>query len=176
MAGQTAVTSAPKVGAPGEPSDEHTARNGAIYSATSEEASAEIVPGIMVQATTGSSDYGAKIITAITNKLAGISTRAHDYGDLDLGTTGYKPGATFGVGRKGRFFVRIEENVTPTSAVRVRCVATGNEVAGAFRATADSTDCLDCSAFAKWVRTSLAADGVGELEIDMSNASLAVGP
>lgn len=174
MAGQTSVTTAPLVGTPGEPADLNTARDGRVVSATNAEASAEIRMGIMVQ--TGTGDTDVKIITGITNKLAGIVVRAHDFGDLDRGATGYTPGATFGVARTGRWFVQIEENVTPTSDVRVRCVAGGSEVAGIFRATADSTDCLELTPFAKWVRTALASDGVAELEINMVNADLAVGP
>lgn len=169
---QTSVSSAPKIGLPGEPADQHTAKNGRVVSGTSEEASAEILTGIMVKAGTG--DYGVLKLTATTNRLVGITTREQDFGDLELGDTGYKPGATFGIARTERWFVRIEENVTPASDVRVRCVAAGNEVAGAFRATADSTDCLDLTPLAKWVRTALAADGVGELEIDMTNIDLAV--
>jgi hypothetical protein len=169
---QTSVTTAPKVGTPGEPADLYTAHNGMVTSGTSEEASAEIAFGLMVKAGTG--DYGVLKLTAVTNKLAGITVRAHDFGDLELGDTGVKPGATFGIARKGRWFVRIEENVTPASDVRVRAVVTGNEVAGIFRATADSTDCIDLTALAKWVRTALAADGVAELEIDLTNADLAV--
>jgi hypothetical protein len=169
---QTAVAAAPKIGLPGEPGDMQSAKNGRVDSRTSEEASAEIRTGIMVQAGTG--DFGAKILTATTNKLVGITTRSHDFGDLELGDTGYKPGATFGTARSERWFVRIEENVTPASDVRVRCVAAGAEIAGAFRATADSTDCIDITPCAKWVRTSLAADGIGEVEIDMSGIELAV--
>lgn len=169
---QTSVTVNPQVGRPGEPATEQAAKNGSVVSATSEEASAEIAIGIMVKAGTG--DYGVLKLTAVTNKLAGITTRSHEYGDLEIGDTGYKPGATFGLARTETWFVRIEENVTPASDVRVRAVAAGNEVAGAFRATADSTDCIDLTALAKWKRTSLAADGVGELEINMALVDLAV--
>lgn len=169
---QSTVTTNPTIGLPGEPSDMQSAVNGRVDSATSEEASAEIRTGIMVQAGTG--DFGAKILTATTNRLKGITTRSHDFGDLELGVTGYLPGATFGVAKSERWFVRIEENVTPASDVRVRCVAVSAEIAGAFRATADSTDCIDLTPCAKWIRTALAADGIGELEIDMANIDLAV--
>lgn len=172
MAGQTTVTKNPAVGLPGSPSDLATSDGEGIISGTSEEASAEIVRGLVVQATTTNSDYGAKIITATTNKLLGIVLRSNDASDTELGATGWKPGATFPVGRSGRYFVVIEENVTPTSSVRVRCAGTGT--IGAFRATADATNCLDITPFAKWVRTSLAADGVGEVDVDFTNAALAV--
>lgn len=172
---QTAVTTAPLVGRPGEPADEHTARNGRVISALQAEASAGMIPGIMVQHGTGDTD--CKVLTATTNKLKGIVVRTHDISDLDfdlVGNTGYKPGAEVPLARTERWFVRIEENVTPTSDVRVRCVAAGSEIAGSFRATADSTDCIEITGFAKWVRTALAADGVAEVEIDMANADLSV--
>lgn len=168
---QTSVTSAPKIGIPGSAADLQTALNGTVDTAQSEEASAEITFGVMVKAGTG--DRGALKCTATTNVLRGISFRAHSYADSQVGDTGVKPGTFFGVGQKGRFFVLIEENVTPTSDVRVRMVATGNEIAGAFRATADSTDCIELTPLARWVRTALAADGVAELEIDLTNAALA---
>jgi hypothetical protein len=172
---QTEVTTAPLVGTPGRPADEHTAQNGQVVSATSEEASALIPFGVMVKQ--GSGDYGALKLTATTNAFIGISFRSNDFAvglEIDESTGNLKPGATFGVARKGRFFVLIEEDVTPASDVRVRCVATGNEVAGAFRATADSTDCVDLTGLARWIRTADADDGVGELEIDMTNIGLAV--
>lgn len=172
---QTEVTTAPLVGTPGRPADEYTAQNGQVASATSEEASALIPFGIMVKKGTG--DYGALLMTATSNALLGISYRSNDFAvglEIDESTGNLKPGATFGVARKGRFFVLIEEDVTPTSDVRVRAVAGGSEVAGAFRATADSTDCIDLTGLAQWVRTADADDGVAELEIDMTNIGLAV--
>ncbi len=172
---QTAVSTAPAVGLPGEPADMHSSTEGRVVSRLQAETTNGIVPGIMVQRGTG--DYDIKRLTATTNKLEGITVRTHDVSDLDfdfINSTGYKPGAEVPVARTERWFVKIEENVTPASDVRVRCVAVGNEVAGAFRATADSTDCMELTAFAHWVRTALAADGVGELEIDMNMADLAV--
>lgn len=171
---QTSVTDAP-IGVPGDIADLHTARNGRRPARTSEEASAVILPGVMVKHGTG--DYGCLKLTATSNVLDGIAIRAHDFAvgsEIDESTGGYKPGCTFAVGQSGSYFVRIEEDVTPTSDVRVRCVATGNEVAGAFRATADSTDCVDLTGLARWVRTAAAADGVGELWIDLANINLAV--
>jgi hypothetical protein len=76
--------------------------------------------------------------------------------------------------RKGRIFVRPEDAVTPTSEVHVRAVATVAEVAGAFRGTNDgTTDTIDITGFAKW-HTSAGAGEIAILEIDMTQASLAV--
>lgn len=172
---QSTVPLAPLVGRPGEPADELTGRVGRVVSAISEETTAGIIPGIMVKRGTG--DYGVKILTAVTDKLHGVVVRTHEVGDLDfdlVNATGFKPGAEIPVARSERWFVRIEENVSPGLDVRVRCVAAGSEVAGSFRTTADSTDCIEITPLARWVRTALAADGVGELEIDMANIDLAV--
>ena len=171
---QTSVTDAP-IGVPGDIADLNTARNGQRSSAKSEEASATIPFGVMVKRGTG--DYGVLKCTAVANVLAGVTVRSHDFAvglGVDETTGGLKPGAHFAVAQRGRYFVVIEEDVTPTSDVRVRCVAAGNEVAGAFRATADSTDCVDLTPLARWVRTADADDGVAELEIDMNNIGLAV--
>jgi hypothetical protein len=171
---QTTVTAAP-IGCPGDIADGDTVRNGRRPARRSEEASAVILPGIMVKRGTG--DYGVLKLTATTNVLDGISVRSHDVAigtEVDETTGGYKPGAVFASAQTGSYFVLIEEDVTPSSDVRVRCVATGDEVAGAFRTSADSTDCVDLTPCAKWVRTALAADGVGELWIDMNNIGLAV--
>lgn len=171
---QTSVTDAP-IGCPGDIADEWTVRNGRRPARMSEEASAVILLGIMVKHGTG--DYGALKLTATTNVLDGITVRSHDFAvglEVDETTGGYKPGAHFAVGQTGSYFVKIEQDVTPASDVRVRCVAAGNEVAGAFRATADGTDCIDLTPCARWIRTAAAADGVGELWIDMNNIGLAV--
>lgn len=166
---QTAVTPAP-IGVPGDIADLHTARNGFMPAATSEEVSAEIPFGTMVRRGVG--DRGVLKLSATNQILAGIAVRAHDFADSERGEIGLKPGATFALGVKGRFFVRIEQDVTPTSDVRVRAVVTGNEIAGIFRATADSTDCIEITPYARWVRTASAADGVAELDIDLTHVSL----
>jgi hypothetical protein len=138
----------------------------------SEEASAEIPFGVMVKQ--GTADNGALKLTATSNKLVGLVVHTHGYAkDNELGSTGLKPKTTLKVLTKGRAWVKVEEAVTPSSAVKVRAVASGGEVAGAFRDTADSTDCIDCSAFMRYV-TSAAADGFAMVDIDMSGRNDAV--
>lgn len=173
---QTAVAAAPDFGVPGDIADLQTARSGVIDSAKSEETSAEIPFGVMT--CQGTADEGAKLLNtsaaAMVGKLLGISVRSHDFAiGSELGSTGLKPGAMFGCGKKGRFKVLVEEAVTPSSDVRVRAVAAGDEVKGAFRATADGADCVDCSAFCKYI-TSAGEDEVAVVEVDMANSNLAV--
>ena len=141
-------------------------RGHVIEPMTSAEASASIPFGVMVK-------NGGLKITATTSKLAGVVAHNHAYNvDSELDANGLRPKATFGLVRKGEVRVLLEENVAIGDAVRVRAVVAGAEKAGAFRTTADSTDCIDISAFASW-RSAGSAGGYATLSIDMDNANLA---
>lgn len=142
---------------------------------TSEESSAEIPFGVMVAR--GTDDGLVKLLhtsaAAMETELHGIVVFGQSYAkDSQLGTTGLKPKVTFDVLQRGRIYVTVEETVAPGDAVRVRAVATGGEVKGAFRTTADSTDCVDISLFARWIRGATTG-GLAVVEIDMTNAMLA---
>lgn len=169
---QTSVSDRMPVGIPGQLADLHTAEFGDVVSATNEEASAEVPFGVMLK--DGTDDDLVKLLNATNNKLAGVSVFAHNFAKpVQLGDTGLKSGVTFGVLRKGRIYVLVEDAVTPASEVHVRAVAAGLEVKGAFRGTADGTDTIDCTGFAKYT-ASAGAGEVAVVEIDMSQASLAV--
>lgn len=103
--------------------------------------------------------------------FAGVVVHSHDYSpDIEIGSTGVKAKMTMSVLQKGRIYVLPEENVTPGDAVRMRVVVAGNEVAGSFRTTADSTDCINLSKVARWVTTgSTSVPAV--LEIDITGAA-----
>lgn len=145
--------------------------NGDIGSYLSEEASAEIPFGVMLGQ--GTSERGALKLAATSDKLIGVLMHSHAYAkDTELGDTGLKPGVTLGVKYKGRAWVLVEETVTPASDVLVRCIAVGAEVAGAFRDTADASDCVDISAWCRYVRgTVTLASGVtvAMVEFDVTN-------
>ena len=129
------------------------------------EASAEIPFGTMVARATG----GAEQLDAGDDNLVGIVIRDHAY-DIpnELGDTGLKPTVVMTVLSKGRIWVPVEEAVTDLSGpVRVRHTVTGNEVPGAFRTTADSTDCIDCSAFARWIGASVTSNGATLAEVEI---------
>jgi len=133
------------------------------------EASAEIPFAVMVKQ--GTDPHEVLKLTAITNKLAGIVVFNHSYAKPnELGETGLKPKTAFNILNKGRIWVRTEEAVTQASAVRVRAIATGDEVAGTFRTTADANDCVDISKYARFMKAA-DADSLVELEIDMTNAA-----
>lgn len=135
---------------------------------TSEEASAEIAFGVMVKR--GTADDGILRLTAVTDvgRFAGIVQHTHALAkDLQLGDVGIKPKTTVNVLVKGAIVVPTEEAVVPGDRVFVRCVATGAEVAGAFRKTADGTDTVDISAFARWDTSSV--NGLAVLVVDLTN-------
>lgn len=166
-------------GVPGGIGDFWTADSGDIISATNEEANDQIPFGVMVAK---SATRNAKLLAANSDDLLGVSVFGNAYpipselGDMGAGvadTPGLKPGATFGVGRKGRFWVRVEAAVALGDEVHVRAVADpdAGEIAGAFRAAKDGTDTIDITDFAEWVE---AGDEVAMVEIDMSRAAGAV--
>lgn len=148
-----------------------------VDSFVSEESSAEIPFGVMV--CQGSADNGAKLLNTSAAAMAadvmvGVVVHSHAYQKTnELGTSGLKPKATLGVLRRGIVWVTVEEAVTPASAVKVRAVAGGSEQAGAFRDTADSTDCVDISSFARY-RTTAGAGELAQLEIDMTGRNTSV--
>ena len=78
---------------------------------------------------------------------------------------GYKPQSVMSVMTKGRVYVRVEENVTPSSAVYVRYAPNGvNTQLGAIRASADSSSAA-AYASARFLTTALAGE-VAVLEIN----------
>lgn len=144
-----------------------------VRSYVSEESSAEIPFGVMV--CQGTADNGAKLLNtsaaAMAKAMVGIVLHSHGYAkDNELGDDGLKPKVIMRVLHKGVAWVQVEEAVTPASAVKVRAVATGEEVPGAFRDTPDgTTDCVDISAFARYL-TSAGAGGFAQIAIDMTDA------
>lgn len=124
------------------------------------ETSAEIPFGVVVQQ--GTADNECKLLSATNNVLVGVTLHSNAYAPTtELGTTGVKINVPLNVRSQGRVWVTVEEAVTPASNVLVRAVATGNEVAGAFRDTADASDCIDISGFARY----LTSAGAGELAL-----------
>lgn len=122
-------------------------------------------------------DKGALNPDATTDKIAGLVVHSHAYADtaLGLGTAGagtavkgVLPGQTINVLRKGRMWVKVEEAVVPGDRLFIRAVATGAEVEGAIRKSADGTDCIDSSAQGVFLTTA-AADGLAVLEVDFTN-------
>jgi len=136
---------------------------GTIETRVNGEASAEMRFGIAVGQ--GTLDNEAILLAAVADKQVGITAFRQGYVDqLELGTNGLKPNVTVGVVRKGVVWVIVEEDVTPASAVLIRCIAAGNEIAGAFRDTADASDLATATPYARYLDSSrLAQDGVTKI-------------
>jgi len=138
-----------------------------VDSFVNEEASAEIPFGVAVKGGTNPENQ-CKLLTAITDKLLGITVRSDSYQKgHELGDTGLKPGVVCRVARKGELLVTVEEAVTPASRVYVRAVVAGAEVAGAFRDTTDASDLIDVSAYCRFMGTTTGA-GVVRLAFDFT--------
>ena len=105
-------------------------------------------------------------------KLLGVHVHGHAYHQPEqVGDVGVKPKTTIGVMHRGTIWV-VTEGTAPTKLdeVHVRAEASGNEVAGAFRATADGTDTYDLSDFCTW--TGRVGTNIAELEVDLTNCTL----
>lgn len=147
-------------------------------SKVSAEASAEIPFGVAVIRDDTDKDDGVVLPTTSSAvsapRFAGVVQHTHAMDKPnELGAAGITPKSTVLVMTEGRIWVLPEEAVTPGDAVRFRAVVAGMEQAGAFRTTADGTDCVNISNLARWVR---GGDSTTPaiLEIDMSNAAQAV--
>lgn len=183
---QTVVQTDPVIGSPGDLADLATGTDGEIVSAVNAEATDTLVVGTMCKRGTG--ERTALRLAAQADKATahGIVTRAHHFSDLELVKTtiddavldSLTPGTMFGVGRSSGYVVIIEEDVDVGDPVRVRCVAGATEIAGAFRTTQDSTDCilLPTDAF-YWVKGGVVDPdtgwGVAVCHIDMNHIARA---
>lgn len=169
---QTTVLAAPLAGLPGDIGDQHTAEAGDIITAINGHASAGLIAGIAVTKAAAEREVTPMVASTGTIPFGIVLRQFGDPAQL-AAAGGYAPDVAFPLGRKGRFWVYVEQDVTLTSDVRVRHTAAGAEIAGAFRATADSTDCTDLTDMgARWVVAG-SAGGAAMVEIDFSNISLA---
>jgi hypothetical protein len=182
---QTVVNSAPPIGTPGDLADLHTATDGDILSASNSEAADPIVVGTMVKR--GTAEGLALKLSDSHDTPFGIVTRSHyatpsDLETLEVDTDVFfdalNPDVMMGIGRTGRYYVLIEENVDFDDDVHVRAEASTGEVAGAFGASDQGNDTINCSAFCRYCGDyDVDGDtgfGVAVVEINMGLASLAV--
>lgn len=75
-------------------------------------------------------------------------------------------GSTVPIVRQGVYLVAVEEAVTPESVPHIRKIATGTEVLGAVRGSADASDTISLAGKARFV-TAAAAGELAELEFDL---------
>ncbi len=137
-----------------------------------EEASASIPFGRAVKF--GTVDNGAKLPSAETDKIVGITLHSNEYSKgtdtSDLSSTGMRPGVVMNVLRKGRVWVVARSAVAPGDRLWVRAVSsdTGYETLGGLEDADDSTDMIDCTAQGVWLTTA-AQGGLALLEVDFTN-------
>lgn len=172
MPPQSSITTNPK-GLPGLIGTSSLQKN--IVSAAQTEASAEMRFGIMVKI--GATVDSCLLLTAVNNVLKGVVARdlVYDY-PSQIGDIGVKPKNMVNIMFNGPIWVICEDAPVEGDEVHVRAVVAGAEIAGAFRPTADGTDTIDISAFARWTGRTDTVDGViiAEVDLAMQNAGLAV--
>jgi hypothetical protein len=141
-----------------------------------EEAATELPWGVAVKQ--GTADDGVLALTAVGNFIKGIVQSSHAMardpgtGVGELGSTGVMPKAVADIAEAGELWVKIEEDVTPTSAVRIRVAGGGTP--GAFRATsAGGGNSVDVSRWCRYKGTySVASDGCALLEFNFRHKEL----
>lgn len=84
----------------------------------------------------GTAENQVAALSANTDKVAGVVIHKHVESGL------LEEFEDVSILRKGRIVVKVEEAVVAGDPVFVRAVTAGLEVAGAFRKSADSTDCI----------------------------------
>lgn len=149
-------------------------------SRTSAEAANQLPFGTLVmQGTTD--DACVALTTQTAQKILGVVAYQATYAPgIQLGTAvdangnlGVMPKASLLIKKRGTAWVQIDENVTPTSAVRVRVNAVGSGVGpGCFRASASVGNTVALSSFCKWQGTYLATSKAGLLSFDFTMSAL----
>lgn len=140
-----------------------------VVAMRNDEASAELEFGYAIKYASTTDHKSGKKLTAITGEtVAGIVVHSHAYDATQLGTSGVKPGNKLSVLRKGRILVACEDGCDVGDRLHVRAVATGGEIAGALRASADGTDTIDSQGQGQWL-SSATAGALAWLEVDFLN-------
>lgn len=168
MTVQSTYTAAPAVAIAGMLADGHPSQH-QIDGMRNDEASAEMAFGYAVKFNSTSDPRSAKLLTAITGEIvAGIVLFHQNYDpEVQLGTVGVKAGYEVNVVRKGRLWVICEDGCDIGDRLHVRAIATGGEIAGALRASADASDTIDSGTQAQWA-TQAAAGELAILDFDFT--------
>lgn len=174
MAPQTSVRTDPDYGIPGQLATLHGVMDAKVDTYRNEEASAHIPFGRVVKL--GSAERLAKVPSAKTDKLVGITCFGHSYQrDHELDATGLLPGTDMSVVRSGPVWVMPEEDVAVGDAVHARVTTNVAKLPGMIGKTDDGVKTIDISAFAQWETAGGPTSGQpARLWVDFSNAALAV--
>lgn len=121
-----------------------------------------------IAVTRGTPDAGCRLMVDANSVVLGVTTFAHAmFQGLRLPVEGdalFPPNSEIGVLRDGEVWVRVEEAVTPASAVHVRHTPNGaNQQRGAFRASVDSNTAVAWTAAS--YKSSAPAGGLARLSV-----------
>lgn len=105
----------------------------------------------------GTNDNQVAAPAADTDEFQGIAIHQH----VEAGEVTDK--MALSILRKGRIWVKINQDVLTSEGVFLSTVA----APGVFRKAAIGSDTIDLSAFCKWEKDALAADGLALLNINM---------
>lgn len=143
-----------------------------VASYVSSETTNQIPWGVMLMQ--GTTDAGALLPTVgNVNRLIGICTySAATQVNTEMGSVadvagriGILPGIQFGVSRRGRLWVQVEEAVTTASPVRIRNTVAGNGT-GTFRTTSAGVGLSMLLVGCRYLDTAV-ANGICRVEFDM---------
>ncbi len=167
---QETVADAPNYGLPGQ----IAGPDADVDTVLNEETSAPIPFGRVVQL--GTLENRAKIPSAKTDKLIGISCFAHGYQrDTELTSLGIVAGTHFGIVTRGYVWVMPEEDMVPGDDVHARVTANSAKAPGMIGTTDDGAKTIDISAFAQVKTAGGPTSGQPmKLWVDFNNAALAV--
>lgn len=131
------------------------------------EASAEIPFGSGVKQ--GVADGAALLPAAQADDIIGVVLHSHAYERVtELGTTGLKVGVQMNLLTKGTVWLLVEEAVVAGDRGFCRRTAGVGEQLGAWRKSADSTDCVDCTKQVLFL-TSAGIGGFALADVDFTN-------
>lgn len=171
MAVQTTYTQAPAIGFSGML---HGDGSHHIITMVNKEATQSLTIGAAVCFEGSTNDQGALAPDATTDKIAGILIHSHTYAISDMSETGaagggpgLKPATVLSVLVRGEVLVTAEEAVAPADRLFIRVVATGAEVEGALRKSADASDCIDSTTQGRWMTTA-GAGGLAVLSVNFT--------
>jgi hypothetical protein len=136
-----------------------------VDTGVSEEASAEIPYGVGVAR--GTAADGVLLPTNVNAKMRGVVIHSHNQEpSIALGTVGLKPRSCFGVLRRGRVALLVEEAVVAGDRGFVRFAGTGQK--GAWRKSAVTNETIDLTAQVEFV-TAAGANGLAFADVDFIN-------
>ncbi len=173
------LVESPLRGLPGAPCDAQAEVSNRVRTYLQEEASAHIPFGRVVQLGTadagGTGVNGAKVPSAKTDKLVGISTWARGFNRVtELDDTGILPKTHFGVTEKGELWIMPEEDMVPGDDVHARVTANSAKLPGMIGTTDDGAKTINISYFAQVRQGGGPTSGQPmKLAFDFTNAFLA---